>query len=63
MKKTGMKKAVEIYKRLHGEHICKQPGCNTVVMGTFCLEHIERAIAQHWEEIDADEPQQQEKKP
>ena len=47
-----MKKQIEIYKRLHGEHICKQPGCNTVVMGTFCMVHIESAIAQKWDEIE-----------
>jgi hypothetical protein len=51
-----MKKELEIYKRLHG-HICQHPNCQTAVLGEYCLEHIEQAIAQQWEEIEtADKP-------
>jgi hypothetical protein len=50
-----MKKQIEIYKKLHGKHICNHRGCKTMVLGDFCLEHIEQAIAQQWDEIETSE--------
>jgi hypothetical protein len=48
-----MKKQLDIYKRLHGQnkHTCKRPGCTRMVLGDFCLEHLEAAIAGAWDEI------------
>ena len=41
-------------KRLHGQtskHVCQQPGCTTMVMGAYCMKHLEAAIAKQWDEI------------
>jgi len=46
-----MKKQIEIYKKLHGKHTCQHPGCRTIVLGSYCLEHLEAAVAKQWEEI------------
>jgi hypothetical protein len=57
-----MKKQLEIYSRLHGtnKHTCRHPGCQTMVMGEYCLEHIEQAIAREWEQVNdtAEDPRQ-----
>jgi hypothetical protein len=56
-----MKKQIEIYSRLHGanKHTCQHPGCQTMVMGAYCMVHIESEIAQEWEEIEtAENPRQ-----
>jgi hypothetical protein len=48
-------------KKLHGtnRHTCRHPECQTLVLGDYCLEHLERAIAKEWEEIEtADNPRQ-----
>jgi hypothetical protein len=56
-----MNKQLEIYRRLHGKHICQHPNCQTAVLGEYCLEHIEQAIATQWEEIEtAEDPRQRE---
>jgi hypothetical protein len=49
---TAMKKLAGANK-----HTCRHPGCQTMVMGAYCMEHIEQAIAQKWDEIEtADKP-------
>ena len=50
-----MKKQHEIYKRLHGQtgkHTCQAPGCTRMVLGSFCLQHLESEISQQWDELD-----------
>ena len=34
---------MDVYKKLHGQnrHICQQPGCRTMVLGSYCMEHLE----------------------
>jgi hypothetical protein len=55
-----MNKQLEIHNRLHGKHICQHPGYNTLAMGSFCLVHIESAIARQWEQVNdtAEDPRQ-----
>jgi hypothetical protein len=36
-----MNKQLEIYKRLHGKHTCRHVECQTMVLGDYCLVHIE----------------------
>ena len=60
-----MKPQLKIYKHLHGQnkHVCKRPGCRTMTLGSYCLDHIESAIAKEWNDLDetgeADEPPRQ----
>jgi hypothetical protein len=48
-----MNKQIEIYSRLHGtnKHTCQHPGCQTMVMGAYCMVHNETEIAQEWEHV------------
>ena len=49
-----MKKQIEVYRKLHGQtgkHVCQRPGCTTMVMGAYCMKHLEAAIAKQWDEI------------
>ena len=42
-------------KKLHGQtgqHVCQRPGCRTMVMGAYCMKHLEAAIAGAWGELD-----------
>ena len=44
-------------KRLHGQnkHTCQQPGCTTMVMGAYCMKHLESAIANQCSELETGE--------
>ena len=64
--KTDMRKQLEIYKKLHGQtgrHVCRHNLCSRLVLGDYCLDHLEAAISREWSDLDeqgqADEPPRQ----
>ena len=45
-------------KKLHGQtgkHTCKKNGCSKMVLGSFCLDHIESEISRQWQELETGE--------